>query len=126
MFPKFMHTAFILPDVLEGIIISWVYITLIELIFASALPKISKDWLYIITERELRYLSDNFGLSWWLSGKESTCQSMEEMRVRSLGQEAPLEEEMATHSNTLAWEIPWTEEPGRAIVHGVTKELDMT
>ena len=94
---------------------------MIELIFASALPKISKDWLYIITERELRYLSDNFGLSWWLSGKESTCQSMEEMRVRSLGQEAPLEEEMAIHSSILTWEIPWTEEPGRAIVHGVAK-----
>ena len=33
---------------------------------------------------------------------------------------------MATHSSILAWEIPWTEEPGGAIVHGVTKELDMT
>ena len=32
--------------------------------------------------------------------------------VRSLGQENPLEEEMATHSSTLAWKIPWTEEPG--------------
>ena len=86
---------------------------MIELIFASALPKISKDWLYIITERELRYLSDNFGLSWWLSGKESTCQSMEEMRVRSLGQEAPLEEEMAIHSSILTWKIPWMEEADR-------------
>ena len=34
------------------------------------------------------------------------------MRVRSLGLEDPLEEEMATHSSILAWEIPWTEEPG--------------
>ena len=32
--------------------------------------------------------------------------------VRPLGQEDPLEEEMATHSNTLAWEIPWMEELG--------------
>ena len=32
--------------------------------------------------------------------------------VRSLGQEDPLEEEMATHLGILAWEIPWTEEPG--------------
>ena len=32
--------------------------------------------------------------------------------VRSLGQEDPLEEEMATHSSILAWRIPWTEEPG--------------
>ena len=31
---------------------------------------------------------------------------------RALGQEDPLEKEMATHSSTLAWRIPWTEEPG--------------
>ena len=36
-----------------------------------------------------------------------------EMRVRSLGREDPLEEEMATHSSILLWKIPWTEEPGR-------------
>ena len=34
------------------------------------------------------------------------------MWVRPLGQEDPLEKEMATHSSLLAWEIPWTEEPG--------------
>ena len=34
-------------------------------------------------------------------------------QVRSLGQEDPLEKEMATLSSSLAWEIPWTEEPGR-------------
>ena len=38
---------------------------------------------------------------------------MRETRVRSLGLEYPLEKEMATHSSTLAWKIPWTEEPGR-------------
>ena len=37
---------------------------------------------------------------------------MQETWVRSLGWEGPLEEEMATHSNILAWKIPWTEEPG--------------
>ena len=36
----------------------------------------------------------------------------EETRVRSLGQEEPLEEGMTTHSSTVAWRIPWTEEPG--------------
>ena len=36
----------------------------------------------------------------------------QEPQVRSLGQEDSLEKEMATHSNILAWEIPWTEEPG--------------
>ena len=38
--------------------------------------------------------------------------AMEETRVRSLGQEDPLEKEMATHCSILAWRIPWTEEPG--------------
>ena len=37
---------------------------------------------------------------------------MQEMQVQSLSQEDPLEEEMATHSSVVAWEIPWTEEPG--------------
>ena len=37
----------------------------------------------------------------------------QETQVRPLGQEDPLEKEMATHSSILAWEIPWTEEPGR-------------
>ena len=39
--------------------------------------------------------------------------AMRETLVRSLGQEDPLEKEMATHSSTLAWKISWTEEPGR-------------
>ena len=39
--------------------------------------------------------------------------AMQETRVQSLGWEDPLEEEMATHSIILAWEIPWTEEPGK-------------
>ena len=38
--------------------------------------------------------------------------TMRETWVESLGQEDLLEKEMATHSNTLAWKIPWTEEPG--------------
>ena len=36
--------------------------------------------------------------------------AMQETQVRSLGQENPLEEEVATHTSILAWEIPWTEE----------------
>ena len=40
-------------------------------------------------------------------------QEMWKIRVRSLGQEDPLEEGMATHSSTLAWRIPWTEDPER-------------
>ena len=39
-------------------------------------------------------------------------QELQKMQVRSLGQGDPLEKSMATHSSILAWEIPWTEEPG--------------
>ena len=39
--------------------------------------------------------------------------AMQESPVRSLGQEDPQEKRMATHSNTVAWRIPWTEDPGR-------------
>ena len=51
--------------------------------------------------------------------------AMQETRVQSLGWEDPLEKEMATHSSILAWEIPWTEEPGglQSIGH---KESDTT
>ena len=48
------------------------------------------------------------------TGKEPTHQCRrQEIQVRSLGQEDPLEENTAIHSSTLAWRIPWTEEPGR-------------
>ena len=52
---------------------------------------------------------------------------MQETRVQSLCQEDPLEKEMATHSNILAWRIPWTEEPdGFLMSPGGRKESDMT
>ena len=52
-------------------------------------------------------------------------QEVQETRVLSLGREDPLEEEMATHSSTLAWEILWTEEPSGLKSRGC-KESDMT
>ena len=51
---------------------------------------------------------------------------MQETRVQSLGREAPLEEEMATHPSILAWEIPWTEEPAGLQSMGSQKESDRT
>ena len=51
--------------------------------------------------------------------------AVQETWVRSLDQEDPLGKEMATLSSTLAWKIPWTEEPGRLQSMGVT-ESDMT
>ena len=50
--------------------------------------------------------------------------AMQETQVRSLGWEYLLEKEMATHSSTLAWEIPWTEEPGGLQPMG-SQELDV-
>ena len=55
-------------------------------------------------------------LYYWASLVAQTVKCMPTMRetwVRSLGREDPLEKEMATHSSTLAWKIPWAEEPGR-------------
>ena len=49
---------------------------------------------------------------------------IQETWVQSLGQEAPLEKEMATHSHILAWEISWTEEPGR--LHSVGSQKNLT
>ena len=42
-----------------------------------------------------------------------TLPEMQETRIQALGWEDPLEKKMATHSSIFAWEIPWTEEPGR-------------
>ena len=59
-------------------------------------------------------------------GKKSLpMQEMQESWVQSLGQEDPLEKEMATYSSILVWEIPWTEEPGNYSPRG-HKELDLT
>ena len=44
--------------------------------------------------------------------------AMLETRVQSLGQEEPLEKEMATHSSILAWKFPWTEEPSKLLPMG--------
>ena len=52
--------------------------------------------------------------------------NLQELQVQSLGQEDPPEEEMATHSSILTWEITWTEEPGGLQSMGVTKESFMT
>ena len=49
---------------------------------------------------------------------------MQDMQVRSLGQEDPLEKEMATHFSILAWEIPWTEKSDGLQSKG-SQELDM-
>ena len=66
------------------------------------------------------------GLPRWLSGKEFTYNAGDAEDVGLIpGGEDLLEKEMATHSSILAWEIPWTEEPGRLVSRG-GKESDTT
>ena len=67
------------------------------------------DLCFIVCEGEL-VLSL---LSIWMVRRVKNLPAMQEMWVRSLGQEDSLEEDVATHSSILAWRIPWTEEPGR-------------
>ena len=61
----------------------------------------------------------------WLSLPGYKLPAVEETLVQSLGQEDPLEKEMATYSSILAWEILWTEEPGGLQSMGL-QELDTT
>ena len=57
--------------------------------------------------------------------KNSPAKETQELRVRALGQEDPLEEGMATHSSILPWKSPWIEEPGRLHSMGLqTVRLD--
>ena len=62
-------------------------------------------------------------------GKESVVKNLpatQEIQVQSLGQEDPLQKEMATHSSVLAWEIPWTEETGGLQSLGSQRVRDYT
>ena len=56
-----------------------------------------------------------------LGGKAMSLPTMWETQVQSLSQEDILEKEMTTQASILAWKIPWTEEPGRLEVHGVSE-----
>ena len=51
---------------------------------------------------------------------------MQEMQGQSLGGKEPLEKEIATHSSVLAWEIPWTEEPGRLQSMGSQSQMQLS
>ena len=69
--------------------------------------------------RKVRLFKEELGLLWGFFRASLVAQrlkrlpGMPETQVWSLGQEDPLGKEMATHSSTLAWRIPWREEPGR-------------
>ena len=74
-------------------------------------PKLLKDTMFIV----------------WASLVAQTVKrlpAMRETRVQFLGREDPLEKEMAIHSSTLAWKIPWTEEPDR--LQSMRSQRDVT
>ena len=62
---------------------------------------------------ESEFDKDNLTQAYLVAQMVKRLPAMQLTRVRFLGQEDPVEKEMATHSRTLAWKIPWTEEPGR-------------
>ena len=75
----------------------------------------TQDWTDRIKE-QLKKISINISKNIWASLEAQTVKRLPAMRetwVRFLGQEDPLEREMAIHSSTLAWRIPWMEEPDR-------------
>ena len=73
------------------------------------------------------FSSKNFIISILMFGASLVAQTVkrlpavQETQVQSLGWEDPLEKEMATRSRTLAWKIPWTEEPGRLQFMGLLR-----
>ena len=77
---------------------------------------------YCLKSRECYASFLLYSFSYWASlvaQKVKHLPAMQEAWVQSLGREDPLEKEMATHSSTFAWKIPWTEEPGG--LHGIAK-----
>ena len=58
-------------------------------------------------------MSEAFSVNFLVAQTVKRLPAVWETQVRSLGREDPLEKEMSIHSSTLAWKIPWTEEPGR-------------
>ena len=106
----------------------------IGLPWIGILKKQNKNWSFPLDSLRSGWYEDLLttpgienGLPKWHSGKESACQCRrcKRTQVQSLGQEDPLEKEMANRYNILVWEIPWTEEPGGYSPWGC-KELETT
>ena len=98
----------------------------------SLLMSFNKQLLSIFSvENSLFYIYNILNLFTKYQGASLVAQlvknlpAMQETQVQFLGQEDPLEKEMATHSSILAWRIPWTEEPGR-LQSMRSEESDMT
>ena len=76
----------------------------------------SAKWVAYICKFDINHLHASIS-PWGFPGgsvvkNQPAKQAMQEMRIRSLGCDYPLEKKMSTHSSIPAWKIPWTEEPG--------------
>ena len=74
--------------------------------------KVDNQIILFIPQKIIDLLQSPLGAS-RIAQLVENLSAMEETPVQFLGQEDPLEEEMVTHSSTLAWGVPWTKEPGR-------------
>ena len=81
---------------------------------------------YILLKKTHQLFISDYSTLWGFPGGSAVKNppAMQETQVRSLGQEDPLEQGMATHSSILAWRIPWTEEPGGLQSMGSQKSRD--
>ena len=79
---------------------------------------------FLFSSKKISYMQDTVvlkGRASLVAQRLKRLLPMQETRIQSLGQEDPLEQEMVTHSSTLAWKVPWMEETVPWTVHGVTK-----
>ena len=92
-------------------------ILLAKLLAFGLLHSVLQGQICLLLQVSIDFLLLHSSPLWWtvslVAQTVKYLPAMWEARVRSLGQEDPLDKEMATHSSTLAWRIPWTEEPGR-------------
>ena len=77
--------------------------------------KVVHCYVYFITIKKKKKTAGKKPMNWasLVAQRLKHLPGMRKSQVQSLGQEDPLEKEMATHSSTLAWRIPWREKPGR-------------
>ena len=110
-FPIFLKTSLVFPLLLfyssfMHCSLKKAFLSLLAILWNSTF-----SWRYLSFSPLLFTSLLSSGLSWWLK-KVKRLPTLQETPVQSLGLEDPLKKEMATHSSTLAWRIPWTEESG--------------
>ena len=81
--------------------------------FSKTTLNISKFMVHVLLKPGLENFEHYFTRTFLVAQTVKRLSTMWETWVPSLGQEDPLEKEMANHSSNIAWKIPWTEEPGR-------------